>query len=461
MNVRVRKETLMKMNLQTFATLNIFDLVQAPNVATYWAEKTNETQPYLGEELFPMDKQLGMKLSWLKGKTGSPVALRPSALDADVIPRGRAGFEELIEKMIFFKESYYIDEELRQQLQMVNQTNNKEYQDVLLNRVFDDVADLLRGAAVRREIMRMQMLTTGTIKINENGQQYNIDYDLPAGHKKKAATKWSDIENADPVEDIDIAVTAMKEDGVTPARAVLNSKTFRYLRQNAAIKATILGNNANAQAAKLSKQSLLDYISEEFNLEIVVYDKVYTDTSGTHKFIPDNIFVLLPAETLGKTWFGTTPEEADLMSSPNVANVSIVDTGVAITTMKKADPVNVETKVSMISLPSFEQSEAVCILDVGGVVIPATGLTLSPKTSTAVAGTAGNRQLTVVVLPENATNKNVEFSIQPNTEGLTVSDNGLVTWTDAVPAGVYTTTATTVDGSFKDIHTLTLTEPEG
>ncbi|WP_314581863.1 major capsid protein [Enterococcus gilvus] len=365
MNVRVRKETLMKMNLQTFATLNIFDLVQAPNVATYWAEKTNETQPYLGEELFPMDKQLGMKLSWLKGKTGSPVALRPSALDADVIPRGRAGFEELIEKMIFFKESYYIDEELRQQLQMVNQTNNKEYQDVLLNRVFDDVADLLRGAAVRREIMRMQMLTTGTIKINENGQQYNIDYDLPAGHKKKAATKWSDIENADPVEDIDIAVTAMKEDGVTPARAVLNSKTFRYLRQNAAIKATILGNNANAQAAKLSKQSLLDYISEEFNLEIVVYDKVYTDTSGTHKFIPDNIFVLLPAETLGKTWFGTTPEEADLMSSPNVANVSIVDTGVAITTMKKADPVNVETKVSMISLPSFEQSEAVCILDVG------------------------------------------------------------------------------------------------
>lgn len=97
----------------------------------------------------------------------------------------------------------------------------------------------------------------------------------------------------------------------------------------------------------------------------------------------------------------------------------------------------------------------------GGVVIPATGLTLSPKTSTAVAGTAGNRQLTVVVLPENATNKNVEFSIQPNTEGLTVSDNGLVTWTDAVPAGVYTTTATTVGGSFKDIHTLTLTEPEG
>ncbi|WP_459904928.1 major capsid protein [Enterococcus thailandicus] len=206
-------------------------------------------------------------------------------------------------------------------------------------------------------------MTTGSITIDENGQKHEIDYDVPEKHKGNAAVAWSNATGADPVEDIDKAITALKEDGVTPARAILNSKTFRYLRQNAAIKATILGNNANAQAAKLSKQALLDYISEEFDLEIVIYDKVYTDSTGTHKFIPDDTFILLPAQTLGKTWFGTTPEESDLMSSPNVANVSVVDTGVAVTTMKKADPVNVETKVSMISLPSFEQANAVYILE--------------------------------------------------------------------------------------------------
>ncbi|MBO0423854.1 major capsid protein [Enterococcus plantarum] len=362
MKVKIHEETLMKMNLQMFATFNIFDLVQAPNVATYWAEKVNAAQPYLGEELFPADKQLGMKLAWLKGKTGSPVALRPSAFDADVIPRGREGFQELIEKMIFFKESYYIDEELRQELNMVNQTNNAAYRDVLLNRVFDDIADLLRGAAVRREIMRMQMLTTGSIKIDENGQSYDIDYEIPDEHKGNAAVAWSDSEKSDPVEDIEKAIAVMQEDGVSPARAIMNSKTFRSLRQNASIKATILGNNANAQAAKLSKQSLLDYISEELNLEIVIYDKVYTTESGTHKFVPDETFVLLPAQTLGKTWFGTTPEESDLMAGTS-STVSIVDTGVAITTMKKSDPVNVETKVSMISLPSFEQASSVFILN--------------------------------------------------------------------------------------------------
>ena len=47
----------------------------------------------------------------------------------------------------------------------------------------------------------------------------------------------------------------------------------------------------------------------------------------------------------------------------SVANVSITDTGVAVTTVQKADPVQVETIVSMICLPSFEAADQVYILD--------------------------------------------------------------------------------------------------
>ena len=60
---------------------------------------------------------------------------------------------------------------------------------------------------------------------------------------------------------------------------------------------------------------------------------------------------------------GTTPEESDLMNSLG-ANVSIVDNGVAVTTSQTVDPVNVETKVSMVSLPSFEQADKIVIVDV-------------------------------------------------------------------------------------------------
>ena len=62
-------------------------------------------------------------------------------------------------------------------------------------------------------------------------------------------------------------------------------------------------------------------------------------------------------------WFGTTPEESDLMTS-SVANVSIVDTGVAITTIKIPDPVTVETKVTQLCLPDFPTADEICIIDV-------------------------------------------------------------------------------------------------
>ncbi|EHK9417738.1 TPA: phage tail protein [Enterococcus faecalis] len=88
--------------------------------------------------------------------------------------------------------------------------------------------------------------------------------------------------------------------------------------------------------------------------------------------------------------------------------------------------------------------------------IAVTGLEFSPKTSTADAGTAGSRQITATVLPENATNKKVTYEITPETEGLAVSETGNITWTEAVPAGVYTTTGTTEDGKKTAQHTLTL-----
>lgn len=92
-------------------------------------------------------------------------------------------------------------------------------------------------------------------------------------------------------------------------------------------------------------------------------------------------------------------------------------------------------------------------------IVPS-GVTLSPKTSSAAAGTAGNRQLSSTVAPVNATNKGVSYAIAPVTTGLAVNTSGNITWTEAVPAGEYTTTVTTTSGAKKDTHVLTLTEPE-
>ena len=82
------------------------------------------------------------------------------------------------------------------------------------------------------------------------------------------------------------------------------------------------------------------------------------------KYYPDGYVTLLPAHPLGNTWYGTTPEEFDLMSGNVAASVSIVNTGVAVTTIKEAHPVNVQTIVSEIVLPSFEKMDDIYVIKV-------------------------------------------------------------------------------------------------
>ena len=343
--------------------MSIFDLIKAPELTSYWEEHIQDMPPYLGEELFPADKKLGLKLDWIKGANGLPVVLKPSAFDAGAVPRARIGFDKLSTQMPFFKESTYVDEELRQELNMVLETGNQAYIDAVVRRVFADETPLLEGARARREEMRMMALTTGAIAITANGQAYNYDYGMPADHKSTVTTSWSTT-TSDPIEDMRTAMDKIEDDtGIRPTRGVCTRKTWGYLRKNEKIIKSIFV-LSNGQVSALSDARLSQYLMDELGLELIVYGKRYKNDAGTAtQFVPDDTVVLFPSGSLGTTWFGTTPEESDLMGG-KVANVSITDVGVAVTTIEKADPVNVETKVTMICLPSFEAADSVYILDV-------------------------------------------------------------------------------------------------
>lgn len=339
----------------------IFELVTAEAINAYWTQKVTSLPPYLGEELFPDQKKLGLDIKWIKGSKGLPVVLKPSAYDAKVVKRTRIGFEKLQAQMPFFKEGTGIDEELRQQLNMVLETGNQAYIDSVMQKVFDDETDLLTGARAQRERMRMMALTTGAISIAANGQAYDYDYGIPEGHKSEVTTSWSNAA-ADIYGDIEKCLDKVEDDtGVRPTRAICSQKTWGYFRKNTNIRNAILGNNSGVQ---VSDEKIHSYFMDELNLDIQKYTKKYKTEAGVETaFVADDIFVMFPSGALGTGWFGTTPEESDLMSG-TAANVSITDTGVAITTVKETDPVNVNTKASMIYLPSFEQADEVYILDV-------------------------------------------------------------------------------------------------
>lgn len=340
--------------------MTIFDLVQAPELTAYWETLSQDEAPYPCEELFPDDKKRGLQLSWIKGSRGLPVVLKTSAFDVNAIPRPRIGFDKLVTEMPYFKESTYIDEELRQELNMVLETGNQAYIDSVMTHVFDDETNLLRGAAASRERMRMMALTTGVVTMSNNGQTFSYDYGVT--HKGDAATAWSSHATADPIEDIRNAIETVGDDtGATITRAMCDGATWRDIRNNEAIakKIFVLSNGVGA----VSDRALREYLLEELGIEVMINDKRYVNESGTtQKYMPANTFVMFPDGQLGKTWFGTTPAESDLMGG-NAANVSITDTGVAVVTHQVVDPVNVETIVSQICLPSFEMADQVYIMD--------------------------------------------------------------------------------------------------
>lgn len=352
--------------------MTIFDLMTSQELTAYWEELVQDEAPYPCEELFPDDKKRGLSLKWIKGRKGTPVVLKTSAFDAHAVPRPRIGFEKLTAEMPYFKESTYIDEELRQELNMVLETGNQAYIDSVMNKIFDDEIQLLRGAAASRELMRMMALTTGVVILTgkySNGQAFTYDYGIPSNHKATVSSSsgfsgaaWYDHVKSDPIEDIRVAKERIQDEtGAVLTRAMCDGATWRHIRNNEKIKKEIfvLTNGVGA----VSDKRLRQYISDELELTVVVNDKRFNFENGiARKFMPPDTFVMFPDGNLGKTWFGTTPAESDLMSS-SVANVSITDTGVAVTTVEKADPVNVETIVSMICLPSFEAADQVFILD--------------------------------------------------------------------------------------------------
>lgn len=344
----------------------IYDLVTPKMITKRWEDKTLERPPYFGEGKFETKKQLGTKLDWFQGRRPKVRLLNLSSFDAKVIPIGREDFQTLKTKMPFFKNSMVINEDQRQQLNNVIAGGNQKIIDTILDVIFDDKSRLLANASATREMLRMQLITTGTIAFANNGQVIEYDFNVPAENKVKV--DWHTASTADPINDIigwqDQVETAT---GVRPTELLMNRKTLNLFASMSTVKNKFAFYAYTNTTSTLTTKQAQRVIEEETGTTIYVYDKGYTDedTGKMVKYVPDDVVCLFPAGTLGDEVFGTTPEESDLMNSL-VAEVSITDTGVAVTATKETDPVNVQTKVSMIYLPVLNDPETLVIADVSG-----------------------------------------------------------------------------------------------
>jgi len=342
---------------------SIFELVNAKEIATYWLGTASERIPYLGDTLFPTQKKLGLDLSWIKGAKGLPVALTPSEFDTPATLRDRIGVQKIETEMPFFREAMRIGEKDRQELNKAVAADNRAMIMPVISQIYNDIVTLVDGAEVQAERMRMQLLSAGTISITANRLAYDYNYQFDSDHTE--TVDWSDDEGATPLQDIMKWQDAVEDDtGVRPTKAICTRKTWNYLLTCESIKKDL--NPVGSDNVILTESMLKQYLMAKLGLTVQIYSKKHSLNGVPTLFYPDDKFTLIPDGNLGNTYYGTTPEESDLLSGATTAQVEIVNSGVAITTIKEPHPVNVFTVVSAIMLPSFETIDNIFIADVAG-----------------------------------------------------------------------------------------------
>ena len=96
---------------------------------------------------------------------------------------------------------------------------------------------------VRVEAMRMELLSTGKIAINENKIKVTIDYKVPNRNKK--AFTWQAPESDTPLDDLaSLADAVENESGSRPTRALTSRKVVKTICNCASVRKAIYGVNA-------------------------------------------------------------------------------------------------------------------------------------------------------------------------------------------------------------------------
>lgn len=349
------------------------EVVNSKAIALAATKDASNDIPFLGKRWFPEAKKAGLDLKWIKTHKGLPVSLAPSNFDTLPVLRARKGLKTEKTQMAFFREQITVSEEDALEIDRIKDENDPYLQGALQS-VYDDSNNLVSGAEVVPERMIMSLLSTTdghpVIGIESDGVKYAYDYDPDGEYAKEHyakledTNKWSDTAQSKPLTDLNNGRKKLQKKGRIAKYALMNSNTFQYLLENAQVKNSLLAQNSTA-VVELTDENVKAIVKARTGLTIVLYDKMYMNASGKEEyFYPNDKVTLLPEGALGKTWFGTTPEERTAGQVADV-DVTIYGKGIAIATKTEYGPPAVTSvTASEVVLPSYENMDSTFVLEV-------------------------------------------------------------------------------------------------
>lgn len=347
--------------------INAFDYIKAAEIIGYY-EEAQKYEPinYVGEALFPNVKQDTLTAAYLTGKSSYPRLLTPSAYDADPTLRPREMPEVKEEEILFFRESMLLTEKDRRGLLQVEATGNAALIESYAAKIVEDKSKLITGARARNELMRMEILSTGKIEINDNGVILSLDYGIGDSQKSNATVSWSDPATSTPITDLLMASRSGKK---RKTRALMTTKTFNDLMASNQVKGYLVPQGMDPNLAIFPDSQVEDLVERVAGVRIALVDEYYELKDKTERqMFPDDVVTLFPAVSrLGDTRFAPSPEEYDFKIKKELP-VSGMEFALynnvisVISEYLSLVPVKLRTSVAMNALPTLDVANDIHIL---------------------------------------------------------------------------------------------------
>lgn len=327
----------------------VLELFNTKEVLDYQKERTYPAM--LGEELFPEEKVQSLEFDMIVSASRTPVIASVHGFDTESEIGQREAQKKAIELALIKRKMQLTEKEI---IALENPRNEAERK-YLMKQVYNDIDVLVQGIRARAEAMRMEILTDGTVTLNENGLSASISYGVPAAHKA-ANVDW-DSASSDPIEDILTWYNLME---VKPTRALTSNTILAKLLKHNAIIHRLFG----ATATRIATLGELNTYLNSLGLPtITTYDQVYKKTAAngtytTHRYFAENAFVMFPDGALGQTLYGPTAEEIRLTRDPSITT-EMIGKILAMVYEENVDPVSTWEKAVATAIPTFPYSDEI------------------------------------------------------------------------------------------------------
>lgn len=288
--------------------------------------------------------------TYVTGGQGLAEASVYRSWDAESPIGRREGISKVIQELPPISEKMVLNEYERLRLRKLSDAS-------LLPFIARDAQRLAKNIGARLELARGDALVNGSITINENGLVQTVSFGRTAGHTVTASTLWSDVDDSNPLDDLEAWVqTYTDTNGIAPGRIVMSRTAWAALRHSEQVRGMVFpANQTVANTPTATGTQVRDALASLDLPEVEIYDASVKVNGSSTRIIAANKVLLLPApgtgaanqiSDLGATVLGTTAESLE----PEYG-LTGAQPGVVAAQWKTKDPVRVWTHASAVALP--------------------------------------------------------------------------------------------------------------